>query len=257
MISIITLTTDFGTADGYAGAMKGRILSMNPAATVIDITHEIEPQGIRQAAWCLFRAAPAFPEGSIHVAVVDPGVGSQRHAVLLRSKERWFVGPDNGVFSQIIKRCGLQQGFRLKPRTSWWEKHGSFDGLALFAPAAACLSNGIDPELLAEKWDRFVLLDDPEPVFEDNTLTGEIVMFDRFGNGLTNISVAAVEGLAEKAISVTAGGQQFELVDHYQAGSASKGMAIINSDGFLEVSVFGGSAREVHHLAIGVPVIVR
>ena len=256
MTSIITLTTDFGTADGYVGAMKGRILTLNPKANIVDITHEIEPQGIRQVAWCLLRAVPSFPEESVHVAVVDPGVGSERHAILLRSGNRWFVGPDNGIFSGIIGQFGQQEGFSLHRETPWWKKHRSFDGCALFAPAAACLTIGIDPVEMGVAADDFILLDDREPVCENNTLTGEIVMFDRFGNGLTNISEVRLGELSKKTLSVAVMGQVFEIADHYQAGSESKGLALINSDGFLELSVFGGSARDVLNLKVGDPVVV-
>ncbi|MBU2648345.1 SAM-dependent chlorinase/fluorinase [bacterium] len=257
MTTLITLTTDFGTADGYVGAMKGRILAMSPTARLIDISHDIEPQGIRQAAWCLLRAASVFPEESIHVVVVDPGVGSTRQPLLLRSGQRWFVGPDNGVFSGIIRRFGVQQGYRLHPETPWWKKHSSFDGLALFAPAAACLANGIPPVDMGVRGDDWMLLENREPVVQDGTLVGEIILFDRFGNGLTNISQAMLAGFQGRPVSAEVRGVAFEIRDHYQAGAGLDALALVNSDGCLELAVFSGSARERFGLTIGDPVTVK
>ncbi len=257
MTAIITLTTDFGTADGYVGAMKGRILSLNPDVMIVDITHEIEPQGVRQAAWCLRRATTTFPDETVHVVVVDPGVGSGRDAVLLRSGDQWFIGPDNGVFSEIVRTTGIQQGFRLHNETRWWKKHSSFDGLALFAPAAACLVNKTDPEKMGEPSLDFVLLDRSQAIYEDGVVSGEIMLFDRFGNAITNIHESSLEQMHRKPVSADAANRRFAIVDHYQEGSGSEGVAIVNSDGYLELSVYTGSARDRLNLKIGDRVLLQ
>lgn len=256
MAAIITLTTDFGTVDGYVGAMKGRILSMTPEATLVDITHDIEPQRILQAAWCLKRSAIEFPVNSIHIAVIDPGVGSSRPAVLLKSQNRWFIGPDNGVFSEILKVGGIQEGYRLHDQTEWWKKHSSFDGLALFAPAAACLAKGIDPAEMGEPWTDFTILESPAPTLEIGRMVGEIILFDRFGNAITNIDSSVMGQLSGKPVSATTENGRFSMVEHYDQGTTRKGVAIINSDGLLELSVFSDSARIRYHLKVGDRVVL-
>lgn len=257
MSSLITLITDFGTADGYVGAMKGRILDMNPQADVVDITHDIKPQAIRQAAWCLKRAAATFPKDTVHVAVIDPGVGSSRDAVLFKSADQWFVGPDNGVFSEIILAGGIQQGYRLHDETKWWQKHASFDGLAIFVPAATCLTLGIDPLEMGRSASDFLVLETPQPLFEKNRLVGEIIMFDRFGNAITNLRRKDLERLERRPGTVCVGDIRLTLVGHYQEGEESTGVAVINSDGLVELSVFQGSARERFGLNNGEPVEIE
>lgn len=251
MTAIITLITDFGTADGFVGAMKGRILSMNPQVRIVDITHEIEPQNVRQASWCLKRAAVQYPAETVHVVVVDPGVGSERGAALLRCRNQWFVGPDNGVFSEVIREAGIEKGYRLHNETRWWKKHRSFDGLALFAPAAACLSNGIDAQTLGDEWRDFHILDNPKPVVADTDVTGEIICFDRFGNAMTTIGESDLARLRGRSTVAVVGDVRFVMVDHYQAGTEEAGIAVINSDGRLELSVCRASARERFALRIG------
>lgn len=257
MTAIITLTTDFGTVDGYVGAMKGRILSMNPEVTIVDLTHEIESQALMQAAWSLKRSTATFPSETVHVAVIDPGVGSNRDALLIRSGNRWFVGPDNGVFSEIIRSGGIQQGVRLYSETAWWKKHSSFDGLSLFAPAAACLTNGIDPLSIGEPIQECLMLDSPQPVVENGAVVGDIILFDRFGNAMTNIHKSLLKQLGTNPDSAEVAGRCFPVVDHYEQGAASEGVSIINSDGYLELAVFASSARERFGLAIGDRVLLK
>jgi len=256
MPQVITLTTDFGTADGYVGAMKGRILDMHPAAYIVDISHDITPQGVRLAAWCLKRASATFPLGTVHAAVIDPGVGSGRAAIAFESGGHWFVGPDNGVFSEIITGNGVRKGYRLHDETRWWRKHSSFDGLALFAPAAACLALGIDPGEMGRPATDFLLLETPAPAAAGSSIVGEILMFDRFGNAITNIRRTDLAGLRQKPETAVIGGRRLPLLDHYQDGMSLAGAAIINSDGLVEICVFTDSARERLELAIGDRVMV-
>ena len=258
MASIVTLTTDFGTVNGYVGAMKGRIMSMNPKVSVVDITHETEPQNVRQAAWCLKRSTVTFPDETVHVVVVDPGVGSTRHAVLIRCRNQWFIGPDNGVLSEIIRDSELQQAYRLHSETRWWQKHRSFDGLALFAPAAACLTNGIDPVELGDPFTDLMLLERSEAVYQDGTISGEIILFDHFGNAITNIHTSLLGRLNRNpdSLEITVANYPFRLVDHYEEGADLKGIALINSDDYLELTVYSGSARDQFALKIGDRVLI-
>jgi S-adenosyl-L-methionine hydrolase (adenosine-forming) len=250
-MTIITLTTDFGTRDGYVGAMKGRILSLAPQSQLVDISHDIAPHDLVAAAWCLLRSTPQFPPQSIHLAVVDPGVGSKRAPIMLLSGGRWYIGPDNGIFSRVVERFGVERQLRLRTRTEWWQAHQSFDGLALFAPAAACVANGIVPERLGETIEDLHWLSGSEPDSTEERIRGQIVLFDRFGNGITNIDVSDLAGLKGEIRTVECRGHRFSLVDHYQAGNGRAGVAIINSDERLELAVFGRSAREEMGLATG------
>ncbi|MCP4750519.1 MAG: SAM-dependent chlorinase/fluorinase [Proteobacteria bacterium] len=258
---VITLTTDFGTRDGYVGAMKGRILALCPQATLVDISHDIDPQDVVGAAWCLARSTPVFPEGSIHLAVVDPGVGSERRPLILKSNDQWYVGPDNGLFGEIVRRCGTQEIRRIHPKTEWWQSHDSFDGLALFAPASAQLADGTPLDELGAVTGKPTVLPEIAPRIEEGGLRGRIIMFDRFGNAATNISADYLKAWKSSgkdgSYSAVSRGQTFPLVGHYQAGENRSALAIINSDGLLELSVFRTSARETFGLELGDEVVVK
>ena len=251
----ITLTPDFGTRDGFVGAMKGRILELCATATVVDISHDIPPQDIRAGAWCLARATPCYPAGTIHVAVVDPGVGSARQALLIQANRQWYIGPDNGLFGEVLVRYPTTARYRLHPHTPWWQAHPSFDGLALFSPAAACLARGEALARLAEPIDTVVTLVRPEVRATDKGLVGEILLFDRFGNAITNLGGAALAGLGE-LVRIVCRGKEFRRVAHYAEAGAQQAAAIVNSDGLLELSLYCQSAREALGLAEGDPVEV-
>ncbi|MBF0278007.1 MAG: SAM-dependent chlorinase/fluorinase [SAR324 cluster bacterium] len=252
MTAIITLITDFGTQDGYVGAMKGAISSIAPDSGIIDITHEIAPQSILQASFCLARTAPHFPPDSIHLVVVDPGVGSFRPAVLIRADNQWLIGPDNGVFSIHLEKNPPTEIFHIFPKTENWQSHSSFDGLALFSPAAAHLASGMELSKIGLAVENYQKLALPLPVKTANGLEGEILMFDRFGNAITNLSEKDLGPL--KKVQVAAFGKhelRCPLLSHYQAGANVKYLAIINSDGLLELSVFCGSIQKECDLLIG------
>ncbi|MBU3917570.1 SAM-dependent chlorinase/fluorinase [bacterium] len=252
---IISLITDFGTQDGYVGAMKGRILSIVPDATIVDITHDIEPQNLIQSLWTVFRSTRQFPEDSIHVVVVDPGVGSNRRPILLRSDNRWYIGPDNGVFSEIIRRSGCQAVYEIHRKTEWWQAHTSFDGLVLFAPSAAYLAAGKSLGKIGKIYEgELVDIDFPHPQKTHKDLLGEIVLFDRFGNAITNIKSSDLEQLPSKSIIIKCRDDSFVLVDHYQQEKNQEAIALINSDGFLELSLYQSSAQQHFELKASAPV---
>jgi hypothetical protein len=255
---VITLTTDFGTRDGYVGAMKGKILSICPQATIIDITHEIQPQNILQCSWCLLRSAPPFPARTIHVAVVDPGVGSARRPILIKSDNRWYIGPDNGVFSEIIRQLGTEEIYDIKPETEWWQAHTSFDGLALFAPVAGHLACGLSPLQFCTPIERLLtILPKSIPTIEPQAIRGRILMFDRFGNALTDIGKHHLTSLQKPSCFVSCQKHSFRLVTHYEQGRNDPVIALINSDGYLELAVYGSSAEKSLGLRSGDPVTVR
>lgn len=239
------------------GAMKGRILAMCPQARIVDISHDIEPQGVAEAAWCLVRSTPHFPSASIHLAVVDPGVGSQRPAIMLKSNDGWYVGPDNGVFTEILRQYGKQQLLQIHSQSEWWQSHHSFDGLALFAPVAACLANGIDPEKLGRLTDKMIHLPEHEALSDRGCIRGEIIMFDRFGNAITNIASRSLEDLNTATYSISAGNLVFEFVSHYSASQKKQPLALINSDSLLELALFCDSVKERLNLKIGDSIVVK
>lgn len=255
--TLVTLTTDFGTRDGYVGAMKGRLLTLAPAVRIVDISHAIDPQDVEGAAWCLARACPQFPGGSIHVAVIDPGVGSERPALLAERDGQWFVGPDNGVFARTWLHRPPDAVWHLHRETRWWSAHQSFDGLAVFAPAAACVANGVDPGDMGVRSIHFEPAPEPEPVPLGDGLAGEILTFDRFGNAISNIGAEQVAMFAGTGFTVHCREQVFAFGTHYAAQGNDECIALVNSDGLLELAVEGGSARERFDLRRGDPVVLR
>lgn len=252
--SIVTLTTDFGTADGYVGAMKGRILTINSGLSVVDISHEVPPQNILHGAWCLRRAAPRFPEGTVHVAVVDPGVGSWRSALVVETTHYYFVGPDNGVLSLAAADDGIVRVVDVAEKTRQWQKSATFDGLTLFAPVAAHLAAGLALDAVGSDAEDVVTLPETEPTYAEGVVEGAVILFDRFGNAITNISRASLEGRAVERVHLR-GGTEAKLCDHYAqlAGTGRVG-AVWNSDGRLELVMYEQSLRERFALELGEPV---
>lgn len=189
--SIITLLTDFGNADYFVGAVKGAILTINPAARIVDITHEIPAHDVEQAAFTLLAVCPTFPPGTIHFAVVDPGVGSARRSILLRSRQQYFVGPDNGIFSYVFDKAGERPEVFHLNKTAYFRQPVSqtFNGRDVFAPVAAALSIGTEPELLGTRIADYIRLPSITPAGSpDGEIKGRIIHIDRFGNCVTNIS---------------------------------------------------------------------
>ncbi len=258
MSQIITLTTDFGTKDGYVGAMKGKILSICPNAQIIDISHEIRPHNILEASLALMRSVPCFPHNSIHVAVIDPGVGSKRSPVLINSEGRWLIGPDNGVFSDIVKKSTHKEIFEIKEKTEFWQTSTSFDGLALFAPVAAHLADGMPISKIGQSMDReMAIIPTLKPKMEGQSLIGKVRVFDRFGNGITNISKSHLNQMLHHSSIIMCGTKEFKLVSHYGEGNRKQPIAIINSDDYLELSVYCGNAQQEFGLKLGNDVMIR
>ena len=188
--SIITLLTDFGSQDYFVGAMKGVILSINPAAQIVDITHDVPPQDIHAAAFNLLASYTAFPSGTIHVAVVDPGVGSRRKPLLIECGGQLFVGPDNGIFSWICEREGKVRAIHLKNEKFF--RHpvsATFHGRDIFAPVAAAISNGEAFEEFGDLLSDYVRLESlAVTTLADGRLEARIIHIDRFGNCVTNLT---------------------------------------------------------------------
>ncbi|WMS86907.1 SAM hydrolase/SAM-dependent halogenase family protein [Pleionea litopenaei] len=247
----ITLLTDFGSQDGYTAAMRGYLLTHAPSAMVHEVSHDITPQDVWQAALALKRYARQFPNPCVHLVVVDPGVGSERQALALQTSQgHWLIGPDNGVLSLAAETYSDITAYAIKPQTPWWRKHSSFDGLALFAPAAAKLCDQNAPlEDMLDPLSQYHQLSYPVPELIGQQLIGQIVGFDRFGNALTNITKADLpQGQPLKAFC---GHLHFPLCEFYCAAEAHGRLALFNSDNVLELAVYQGSAQSELQLEVG------
>ena len=259
---IITLLTDFGSQDYYVGAMKGTIFSINPGAIVVDITHEIPPQGIEAAAFSLLACYKDFPEGAIHVAVVDPGVGSTRKPILIECGEQFFIGPDNGIFSWICEREGSCRAIHLTNQDFF--RHpvsATFHGRDIFAPVAAALSTGVAITEFGEKLADYVKLDPLLPlVAMDGSVEGRVIHIDRFGNCITNLTRENFsEDKAASGAKVRINGREissFRQVFSEGAVGEDDLFCLVGSVGFLEIAARNSSAARVLSAERGQSVIV-
>ena len=258
-MNIITLTTDFGTDSPYVAAMKGVILSINPAVMIVDITHAVPAQDIRQGAVVLEGVAERFPDGTIHVVVVDPGVGTERAIVYARIGEHHFIAPNNGVLSRMVKRTPPSEVIRLENEEYWLDEVSStFHGRDIMAPVAAHLSLGVEPQRLGPAHGELGQLRWPHAAERRNRVEGVVLKVDSFGNLVTNITADMLVGRPTdgRACIVC---NIYETWGIYQAyGEQPRGtlIALIGSDGSLELSVVGESAAERLGIQVGSPVVV-
>ncbi|HJX70178.1 MAG TPA: SAM-dependent chlorinase/fluorinase, partial [Dehalococcoidia bacterium] len=241
MGAIITLTTDFGTQDAYVAAMKGVILGINPGATLVDICHSIEPQNIAQAAFVIGTAYDYFPQDTIHVVIIDPGVGSQRRAIALKTPRAFFVAPDNGVLSYVIGASPEEPQAVALTNPKFWRHpvSSTFHGRDIFAPVAAHLSLGVPLEEFGEVIPSLFAFPMPHPRMGANgELIGHIIHIDHFGNLITNVKK---EDLPSGKLCLEIAGQRIEsLSTSYAAGD--KLLAVLGSSGHLEIAAKNGSA---------------
>lgn len=245
-MTIITLTTDFGLDDGYVGAMKGVMLSIAPGATLVDITHAVPPQDIRRGMSVLRGATPYFPAGTVHLAIVDPGVGSRRRPIALQVGTQRFVGPDNGLFSGVIadaQAAGLSVAVYHLDQPAFWrpEISRTFHGRDIFAPVAAHLANGVPLEHLGTPVDDPVLLPLWQPERRaDGHILGHVDHVDHFGNLISNIPAAWLAG--RRWTVAIAGRQVIGPQPTYAAVEPGELLALVSSSNHLEVAVRNGSA---------------
>jgi S-adenosylmethionine hydrolase len=277
-IPIVTLTTDFGTADGYVGTMKGVILSVVSGARLVDISHEIRPQDIRQAAYVLYTAYPFFPPHTVHLVVVDPGVGSARRPVALRTPSGTFVGPDNGVFSYVMAREPVEARVELvDPRYRLPQVSHTFHGRDIFAPAAAHLASGLPIGALGPPVSDPVTFPPPRLEVSPADVIGEVLHADHFGNVITSIGLLAwsddelslepafggvgrgrrVHFRADGAVVAVAGQEIAGVHRTYAEVAAGEALALVGSEGHLEIAVREGSAARSLGLRPGDAVVLR
>lgn len=248
---IVTLLTDFGTADYFVGAMKGAVLSVNPAAVIVDITHEAPAHDVEAGAFTLLAAFASFPAGTIHVAVVDPGVGSSRRPLVVEAAGHLFVGPDNGLFGHVYERAGEFRATHLtNDRYFRREVSATFHGRDLFAPVAGALSLGLDPAALGPRVEDVVRLPTSKPRrLADGRLEAAVIHVDRFGNLITNL---APEDLTEESVrrgaTLSVGAREIKTFRRFyadEAGGADEPFVIPGSAGLLEISVNRASAARL------------
>ena len=271
---IATLTTDFGTADGYVAAMKGVMLSIEPRLTLVDVSHDVPPQDVAHGAFALAEATRHFPSGAVHLAVVDPGVGGSRKPLLLVTPDARYVAPDNGLLTRVMARYGLfhdpgaeflsairgplPPGCRAyelaNPRFRLPEVSRTFHGRDVFAPAAAHLSKGAPPEEFGPAVRNVVWLNVPTPIQSAGQIEGRVVHVDRFGNLITNI--ALVDEGAGRAVVVEVAGLRIDGLSRSYEDSAGV-LAIVGSHGTLEIAVRDGNAARQFGVGVGAKARVR
>ena len=245
---IITLLTDFGIHDAYTGIMKGVIAGINPHANIIDLCHMIPPQDVFRGAYLQYTSYRYFPKGTIHVAVIDPGVGSERNILCAECKGHLFLAPDNGLLSFILQKEETKTITHVTNTKFFLPgQSNTFHGRDIFAPVAAHLSLGILPDQLGGKINQFRQIDMPNPVFakENRRINGTILSIDHFGNLITNIAGKHIDNLETTAINLilTVGKEKIKgLSNTYADVKTGMPLMLIGSAGFLEISVNQGNA---------------
>jgi S-adenosylmethionine hydrolase len=255
---LITLTTDFGYRDPFVGIMKGVIAGINPRVQVIDLTHGVPPQDVMAGALTLRHAVSYFPRGTIHVVVVDPGVGGARRAILIESAANYFIGPDNGVLSLAVAGAKPDHVIELSDAAYQLKATGStFHGRDIFAPAAAHLSLGVSAAAFGAQLSSFVELLMPDVQREHGRCEGEIIYIDGYGNLFTNLGEGDLTGMPAGNMCFAVGSTLIEGIEKsYDAVAAGRLVAVWNSWGLLEVAVNMGSAQRLCKAKVGDRVIV-
>lgn len=261
---VITLTTDFGYRDPFVGIMKGVILKINPGAKIVDLTHGIAPQDVKEAAFSLGVSYKFFPEHTIHVVVVDPGVGSGRRPVLVSADKQYFIGPDNGVFSYVYEysRESLQVVHVSARRYYLLSESPTFQGRDVFAPVAAWLSRGKVISDFGDSIADYQKFEVPSPVLTaSGVLTGEVIHLDRFGNAITNVRKSDIDEfcgeISLSAGKILLGGREVRLKEYYSQAEDKELYSLVNSSGYLEFFVSGGNAALEYKISIGDKIEVR
>jgi S-adenosylmethionine hydrolase len=246
-VSAITLLTDFGTADGYVAEMKGVLMTQAPGSQVVDLSHDMPPHEIDAARLAVARYWRRFPPGTVHLVVVDPGVGSDRQAIAVASEERFLVGPDNGVLSPAL----LMPGSRVVSLPVPADAAPTFHGRDVFAPAAAALARGAGMESLGSPLEQPMIRRTPEAVKEDDGwLRGEVIVVDRFGNAVTNL-------LAIHGGEVRVGDREVPMRRTYADVASGEAVALVGSSGLIEIAVRDGSAAKTLGIARGSIIRIR
>lgn len=256
---LITLTTDFGTDSPYVAAMKGVILTINPAARLIDLSHQIPPQNVRHAAYFLAESIPYFPAGTIHIFVVDPGVGTERRLLYAELAGQRLLAPDNGCWTLIPEAASAAPVIHLSEARYWRSVvSDTFHGRDIVAPVAAHLSLGISPTSLGPKVADWMRLQEPLPRRTPSGLIGEVVFLDHFGNLITNIPGAEYVALSGNAGRVVVGDRGVDRrVRTYGEATPGTLVSLVSSSGRLEIAEVNGNAARRLGVGVGAKVTVQ
>jgi S-adenosylmethionine hydrolase len=257
---IITLTTDFGVDSHYVAQMKAAVLSIQADVTLVDITHSVPPQDVRYGAWVLGEACPVFPSGTIHIAVVDPGVGTSRPILALRTNNFIYIAPDNGLLTRVASQDSIREFVSLENTTFYGKNVSStFHGRDIMAPVAAHLSGGLALSELGPAKQDLVRLTWTEPTCDAQSIHGEVVAIDHFGNLITNIDRSHLEGIPDfNQATVCCGSATCEVI-HTTYGDVQAGqlLALVGSGACLEIAIANGNAANALSISSGAPVTVR
>lgn len=260
MAKVITLLTDFGTRDHYVAAVKGVILSRYPEVTIVDISHEVPPQDVAEAAYLLSCCWREFPESTVHLAVVDPGVGGERKPMALSAAGQYFVGPDNGIFTYVLRETTAWVAREITDEKLFRRPQSPvFHGRDIFAPAAAALASGYNFENIGPLIDNPVELPLAEVLAEPNEIQAEVIHVDRFGNAVTNVRASHLEaaGITPENMKLEISGKSVNaFFSHYAQGSESP-FALFGSGGYLEIAIKNGSAAEQTGTARGQRIVIK
>jgi S-adenosylmethionine hydrolase len=256
---IVTLTTDFGTIGPYVAAMKGILLGITPAVHLVDVSHSISPQNILEGAFVLAGIVEAFPRGTVHLAVVDPGVGTDRRLIAVSLADQWFVIPDNGLITGVARGRTPEGIWELSnPALRRSKVSPTFHGRDIMAPAAAHLARGGDPAELGPVLDRFITLRNFEPTMTPDGLVGEVIFRDTFGNLITNLPGERFGDVSPSAWTLELAGTRIEgLSRTYGEQPAGSLVALIGSAEWVEIAVVDGDASEQLSAGPGTTVWLR
>lgn len=249
---MITITSDFSLKDSYVAQMKGAILSINPNAVLVDVTHNVEKFNVRHGAFMLASVVPFFPRGTVHLAVVDPGVGTERRAIVVQTESGYLVGPDNGLLMLAAKSQCIEHVYGISDKKFMLSPiSNTFHGRDIFAPAAAYLDRGILPsEFGLEVTDPF-MPDFVEVMNDEGSFCGEVLHVDSFGNIVTNVTLRDTKAI--KRVKITLSNQTVDIPFRKTYGQENfkQVIALIGSHGFLEIALNQGSASEELQVKIG------
>ena len=255
MPRIVSLTTDFGLRDPYVAEMKAAILGICPDATIVDVTHGVDKFNVRAGAFMLASAAPYFPTGSVHVAVVDPCVGTPRRPIIIETEKAFFVGPDNGLLILATESAGLKQMRHIESRRLMLPHVSStFHGRDIFAPAAAHLANGVSLEEFGSQITEVVKPEFTKVTCTKDALVGEVLHVDDFGNIITNIQAKDISLFRENVIQVKVASHapyQMKLTMTYADAKLQEPLAIIGSHNYLEIALNQGNAAAKFGAKVG------
>jgi len=251
---IITLLTDYGLRDSYVAEVKGVILGITPGATIVDISHDIGNYEVEEGAFHLARSVPYFPEGTIHIGVVDPGVGGARKPIIIQSHGAFFVGPDNGLLAPAAERLGVEKIYEISNRTLLPQKVSDvFDGRDVFGPSGALLAKGVSPSEMGSEVSEYVRLPNYEPKVTGSQVEARVIHVDGFGNLVTNVTSDVLNEVGIKdgyVINVDVQGKEYRIpyVRHFSSVPRGELLMLVAGGDYLELSVNQGSAHE--HLGV-------